>query len=198
MAWLKILLAAPVSYGAIAALGLVPNPVALPSGPTNPAANTALIGPLPELDRADARPGRGDPRRKVRRAADGLFYVTARVNGTPVRFLVDTGANMVVLTRDDATRVGLPPMSANGGMGETMETAAGAAQIDRVTLAHVDVAGRKVRNVDAAVASGELKISLLGQNLLSRLGPVMLDGTTLVINAPTNAPAAGGSAPPGA
>ena len=189
MAWLKILLAAPVSYGTIAALGFVPNAGVPAVVSSNPTANTALVGMLPEEN--DSPGGKVlSQRHDLHRAADGLFYVTALVNGTPVRFLFDTGANMVVLTRDDALRVGLAPGSSNAGDGDTMETAGGAAQIDRVTLSHIDVAGRRLSNVDAAVASRGLKVSLLGQNLLSRLGPLTLAGDTIVIDRPTQAPVA--------
>jgi aspartyl protease family protein len=41
------------------------------------------------------------------RAADGHFYAEAIVNGAPVRFIVDTGATRVALTKADAQRAGL-------------------------------------------------------------------------------------------
>ena len=192
MAWFKILLAAPVSYGTIAALGLVPNAAIPTAAPSNAAANTALVGMLPLDDDGPGAKG-VTQRHDLHRAADGLFYVTALVNGTPVRFLFDTGANMVVLTRDDALRVGVGAGSSNGAAdgSDTMETAGGAAQIDRVMLSHIDVAGRRVGNVDAAVANRGLKVSLLGQNLLSRLGPLTLAGDTIVIDRPKRAPVGG-------
>ena len=40
----------------------------------------------------------------VTRSADGLFYLSAVVNGVVVRFLVDTGATIIVLTAADAAR----------------------------------------------------------------------------------------------
>ena len=42
---------------------------------------------------------------EITRSADGLFYVTAIVNGAPVRFVVDTGSTIVVLTPEDARNV---------------------------------------------------------------------------------------------
>src|SRR6476620_7325199 len=44
----------------------------------------------------------------VRRSPNGHFFVTARVNGQPVRFVVDTGATTVALTEEDAARAGVP------------------------------------------------------------------------------------------
>ncbi|MBC7157869.1 MAG: retroviral-like aspartic protease family protein, partial [Rhodobacteraceae bacterium] len=45
----------------------------------------------------------------ARRGDDGHFHLTLRVGGTPVRFLVDTGASDVVLSEDDARRLGIDP-----------------------------------------------------------------------------------------
>ena len=119
-------------------------------------------------------------RRRFTRATDGLFYVTGHVNGVKVRFLLDTGATMVVLTPADAERVGA--MLSPGRKHAMMETAAGPSAIDRITLDHVAIAGHKVADVDAAVVRRGLKVSLLGQDLLSRLGPVTISGNALELN----------------
>ena len=44
---------------------------------------------------------------EIQRDASGQFYVDGKVNETATRFLVDTGADMVALTIDDARRAGL-------------------------------------------------------------------------------------------
>lgn len=119
-------------------------------------------------------------RNRFTRAADGLFYVSARVNGLKVRFLLDTGATMVVLTKADAERVGATRNPAAAKL--MMETAAGPSAIDRVTLDHVAIAGHHVTQVDAAIVRRGLKVSLLGQDLLSRLGPVTISGNALELH----------------
>ncbi|MEP2471839.1 MAG: retroviral-like aspartic protease family protein, partial [Paracoccaceae bacterium] len=43
----------------------------------------------------------------VPRSPDGHYYLTAQINGAPVHFVIDTGATMLVLTRDDAAVAGL-------------------------------------------------------------------------------------------
>jgi aspartyl protease family protein len=106
------------------------------------------------------------------RADDGLFYVPAMVNGKQVRFLLDTGANMVVLTPEDARRLGVEV--GIDGASESIETAAGRSGMDRVMLDQVHVAGQDVKRVEAAVVRNGLQVSLLGQNLLSRLGPITM------------------------
>lgn len=47
----------------------------------------------------------------VPRAADGHYYLTLAIDGTPVPFMVDTGASGMVLSLDDARRLGLEPES---------------------------------------------------------------------------------------
>lgn len=118
----------------------------------------------------------------IAKAPDGLFYVSGTVNGTEVRFLVDTGANMVVLTDEDARRVGVSPR--NGGTADSIETAGGRSSMDRVSLGHVSVGGRDVTNIDAAVMRKGLQISLLGQNLLSKLGPITMSGDEMTLSSP--------------
>ena len=43
----------------------------------------------------------------LRKEGDGHYWATARVNGMPVKFLVDTGASLVALTKRDARRIGV-------------------------------------------------------------------------------------------
>lgn len=117
--------------------------------------------------------------RTLYRAQDGLFYVNARVNGFPVKFLVDTGATMVVLTPADAQKIGIVPDDA--AEMRKMETAAGLSAVRSLTLDKVEVEGHKVEGVEAAIMPRGLGVSLLGQNLLSQLGTITLSGDELYI-----------------
>lgn len=111
---------------------------------------------------------------RIARSSDGLFYVRATVNGQPVRFLVDTGASVVVLSAADARAVGALPGS--GSFNARMATAGGNRPMAWTKLGLVRVAGRDVRGVTAAVVSGGPGVSLLGQNLLSKLGGIHIEG----------------------
>jgi aspartyl protease family protein len=121
---------------------------------------------------ASASPG------ELWRAADGLFYVNAEVNGAAVRFLVDTGASTIVLTPADAARAGVLAAARFDHQGET---AGGAAAFARVTLEHVRVATTDGRRVPAAVAREGLGVSLLGQSWLSSLGSVTIEGDRMLL-----------------
>jgi aspartyl protease family protein len=122
---------------------------------------------------------------KISKSRDGLFYVTARINDTPVLFLVDTGANLVVLTARDAKRVGIAnsTAAASSGAPGRIDTAAGVSMMDRVMLHDIEVANLRASNIDAAVAHGDLEVSLLGQNMLSKLGVITISGDEISISA---------------
>jgi aspartyl protease family protein len=111
------------------------------------------------------------------RAADGLFYIEAMVNGEPVRFLVDTGASVVVLTPEDARRVGV--RLNDGHYNAHVDTVGGKTPMAWTTLDHVTVAGRRVHQLRAAVVRNGLGVSLLGQNMLSKLASVTIEGDNL-------------------
>ena len=108
----------------------------------------------------------------IMRADDGLFYVTGDVDGTPVRFVIDTGATVVVLTPSDARRLGITPKP--GDRRAHIQTVAGSSSMHWTKISRIKVAGQSAYHLDAAVVRGGLKVSLLGQNFLSEIGSMTL------------------------
>lgn len=104
---------------------------------------------------------------QVVRAADGHYWAEAEVDGKAVRLMVDTGASVVVLTPDDARRLGvrLAPDAFTG----RVQTASGVVEAAPVVLASVAVAGARVADVPALVVAEGLPHSLLGMSYLGRL-----------------------------
>lgn len=94
------------------------------------------------------------------------YYLTLQINDTPVRFVVDTGATDVVLTRQDATRVGLDPGEL-AFFGEA-RTANGVVQTAPVRLDEVRLGPIEDNGMRAFVNSGEMDDSLLGMAYLNR------------------------------
>ena len=109
----------------------------------------------------------------------GHFLVTGIINNAAsVQFLVDTGATMVSISADDATRAGINYLS---GQRAISQTASGVAPIYRVKLNTVKVGDITLHNVDAAVhVSGRLPISLLGMSFLNRM-EIKRDATALTL-----------------
>lgn len=100
----------------------------------------------------------------VPRSPDGHYYLTLDVNDAPVRFVIDTGATSVVLSRKDAEAVGLnvDDLQFYG----RAQTANGEVRTAPVKLERVALGPVTDRNVRAFVNEGELFGSLLGMSYL--------------------------------
>lgn len=109
----------------------------------------------------------------------GQFVVNATVNGTAVRFLVDTGASGIALSQRDARRLGID--------GDTLDyntpilTANGMTRAASVTLRSLEVGPLTAHDIHAWVNKGQLDQSLLGMSYLSTLGRVEIRGSTLTL-----------------
>jgi aspartyl protease family protein len=115
---------------------------------------------------------------ELEREANGHFYVHAKVNGQLVRFVVDTGATVVALTREDAERVGLAVDPNNFQV--IGEGASGAVAGQNVKIGSIEVDGKLVNDVDGVVLANS-NMSLLGQTYLSRLNEVKMSGEYMIL-----------------
>lgn len=116
---------------------------------------------------------------QVTKAADGHYWATADVDGSAVRFLVDTGATAVALTATDAQRLGLDLGKLTFGVPVT--TADGKTMAAQVKLRSVTIAGARVENVDALILRTGLETSLLGMSYLGRLSSFEATRTALIL-----------------
>ncbi len=121
----------------------------------------------------------GEGRIEVPRAFDGHYYVTLRVDGQDVDFVVDTGATEIVLARGDAERLGID----TGALAFTgrANTANGTVRTARVRLDSVTLGGVTDQGVPAVVNDGEMDGSLLGMSYLQRFSRLEIaDGKLLL------------------
>lgn len=123
-----------------------------------------LIVPVAAAPTPRAVPGQPA---QIAKSPDGHFWAEADIDGRAIRVLVDTGASVVALTRDDALRLGLRLTPAD--FTQTVETASGPASAATIELAHVAVGGARVEKVQALVVEKGLPHSLLGMSYLGRL-----------------------------
>lgn len=115
---------------------------------------------------------------EVPRSADGHYYLTLKINGTGVGFMVDTGASGMVLAAKDAERVGVD-LSGLQFRGEAT-TANGVVRTARVTLDEVELGPFRNEGFGAFVTEGELDQSLLGMDYLGQFR-MEFDGGKLVL-----------------
>lgn len=109
----------------------------------------------------------------------GSYHVYGTVNGTQIRFLIDTGATDIVLSPSDARRLGFnleslkfdrPYGSANGiGHGAAAE------------VADLSVGPIHFSNVPVSINGAEMGSSLLGMAFLKRLKSYSFSGNKLIL-----------------
>ena len=107
------------------------------------------------------------------------YYVIAEVEGVNVRFLVDTGATSVVLSIDDAERIGLD--TGNLTYSQVFNTANGQTRAAPVVLEDITIGQLSVDNVQASVNESDMGISLLGMTFLRKLDGYQVEDGKLVL-----------------
>ena len=126
-----------------------------------------LVSLTPALDQAapapEARAAIAAGGFTILRAPDGQFYTDVNIGAERVRMLVDPGASSVLLTPDDAARLGIEP-----GDGFTP-----------VTLPTLGLGPIAAASVDAIVAP-DLPVSLLGRSFLDKVS-VSVDSERMVL-----------------
>ncbi len=116
---------------------------------------------------------------EVPRSADGHFYLMLDVNGTPTRFVVDTGATEIVLRQEDAERAGIA-MNDLVYSGRAF-TANGVVNTAPVVLDAVALGGVVDHRVRAIVNRGDMAESLLGMRYLQRFDRLEIADGRLVL-----------------
>lgn len=114
---------------------------------------------------------------RVPMAIDGHFWVTGQVNGTSVKFLVDSGATMTTIDRSTAAQAGIAVRESRNQVVRTgnglVRVASGRA--DALTIGTIE---RK--NFAMHVADNE-DLNVLGMNFLSTLDRWGVEGRWLVL-----------------
>ncbi|MBY8975660.1 TIGR02281 family clan AA aspartic protease [Rhodobacteraceae bacterium NNCM2] len=113
------------------------------------------------------------------RDRSGHFVANVEINGQPVKFLVDTGASDIVLSRKDAERVGLD-QGKLAFLGDAM-TANGTVKTAEVVLDSVKLGDFLDHDVRARVNGGDLFSSLLGISYLDRFRSWKVEGDKMVL-----------------
>ncbi len=141
----------------------------------------ALSGLWPDIRNAiapDARMLEGG-RIEVPIGNDGHYHLTAEVNGTAIRFVIDTGASSIALGPRDAERIGIDPENL-AYIGEA-QTANGTVETAPVNLDSVTIGDIRDESVPAVVLRADLEQSLMGMSYLSRFARVSIEGNRLIL-----------------
>jgi aspartyl protease family protein len=167
-----------LAFVAITAAAIVVGVKALsPAVPSSAPVATLEVAANDQMPSGPERIGNGYASVTIERAPDNHYYAEAQVNGASVRFIVDTGATSVVLTREDAQRAGL----GTGDFTATGIGAGGQVKLMPVTIDRLAVGPLTADHVPAMVAEAGLPVSLLGQSYLSRVESVSISSDKMVL-----------------
>lgn len=115
----------------------------------------------------------------VPRHFDGHFYLVLHLNGVPVNFVVDTGASSVVLSQQDARRVGLDP--ADLIYSGSANTANGVVKTAPARIEDVRLGNAEQGPLSVSVNGGQMDGSLLGMTYLRRFESIEIKGDHLLL-----------------
>ncbi len=122
------------------------------------------VGAAPSRLDAAAAPG-GGREIVIPVGPGGHFMTEGSINGRSVRFMVDTGATLVALSRAEATRIGL---DLRGARAVRTQTAAGVASALMLPLQRVRIGEVEIYEVMAVVTEAPMPFILLGNSFLDR------------------------------
>ncbi len=116
----------------------------------------------------------------IARSGDGHFHIDAKANGTPVNFLVDTGASTTVLTLRDAERAGINTAALQ--FDRPVTTANGIAMFASATLDSLEIGPYRLSNLRIGVMPEDaLETSLLGMNTINRFAGWRVEGDRMML-----------------
>lgn len=116
---------------------------------------------------------------RVPMAADGHFWVRARIGGIERRMLVDSGATVTAISADTAAAAGLHPRP--GIFPIFLRTANGTIPAESATVGELRLGNIVARDLPVVVSPGLDDMDVLGMNFLSELKSWRVEGRTLVL-----------------
>ncbi len=138
----------------------------------------AGVDQLADQRRAESTGARQGAELRISQAIDGHFWVTGGVNGTAVRFLIDSGATITSISRETASSAGV---ELRGGFPVLVGTANGTIEADRARIKRLQV-GHIVREDQAVHVSDAFgDMNVLGMNFLSSLKGWRVEGRNLIL-----------------
>lgn len=107
---------------------------------------------------------------QLQRAKDGHYYIQGSINGTPITFLVDTGATVTTIKQNLAITGGIKDCQA-----AQSNTANGIVDVCVGTIAEIRI-GAYIINNAVVVSNPKTEVNLLGMNVLSQFQIITENG----------------------
>lgn len=117
---------------------------------------------------------------EVPRGTDGHYHLVLMLNGTSIPFVVDTGASGIVLTQDDARRIGID--TGTLAYAGSANTANGVVRTARTRVNQMQLGEIIDRDVTVYVNEGQMDGSLLGMDYLQRFSRIEIANGKLILS----------------
>jgi aspartyl protease family protein len=115
---------------------------------------------------------------RIRAGEGGHFWINGEINGRAVRFLVDSGATVTMLSRATADGAGV---AAGSGIGVLVDTANGSMMVDRGRVASLKAGPIERTDFPVYISPTPGDTNVLGMNFLSSLRAWGVEGNILVL-----------------
>ena len=116
---------------------------------------------------------------RIPMAIDGHFWVDGAINGSPVKFLVDSGATVTTIDRATAVRAGA---TVDDARDQLVRTGNGLLSVSRGRAQSLQIATIERADVGLHVVDGD-DMNVLGMNFLSSLTRWGVEGRWLILQA---------------
>jgi aspartyl protease family protein len=116
----------------------------------------------------------------IPKSPDGHFWVTASVNGKPVRFMVDSGATVTSMSAQTAQMAGIDLNAI--GFPALVQTANGTIEMRRARISTFAVETIQREDMAVLVSDALGDTNLLGMNFLSSLNGWRIEGEEMILN----------------
>lgn len=110
---------------------------------------------------------------------DGHYWITARLNGTRLRLMVDTGATVTAISQEVAEAAGVEPDPLQPDA--RVETANGTVTAAPARIASLRFGSIAAQDLDAIVMPGANGPNVLGMNFLTRLKGWRVEDGVLIL-----------------
>lgn len=114
----------------------------------------------------------------------GIYKVSCKVNGLPLKFIFDTGASDVSISLAEAVFMLKNGYLSKKDIGESVYYSIANGDVAKGTklnIKKIEFAGLKLYNIKASIIHETNAPLLLGQSVISKLGKIQLDGNELTI-----------------
>lgn len=121
---------------------------------------------------------------RIRQSADGHFWINGVVNGTPIRFLIDSGATTTAMTLSVAEAANVDISSSPFPV--ILSTANGSVEAKRATIQNLQVGPMIARDLSIVVAQEFGGSNVIGMNFLSKLQSWRVEGNEMILEPPSS------------